>query len=329
MAESGTEIIFIDARVTDEAAIESLVADAKDKFGKIDGLIHAGTMGDDDSCPLQSLTPAEINKQLQGKVRGLITLDRIFSNLEPDFFLLQSSLSSIVGGVGFTAYTAANIFMDTFATVKNAEGNTPWFSINWDGYNLQESTEKTGLNLVDIAIHTAEAWDITKIDLSNGITQAIVSPADLQPRIDKWIKPKSLIEIDKLQAQTSLSALSNQKKPQVTAQYIAPRNDIEKVVVTAMEELLGINKIGVDDNFFELGGHSLLAIQIVSRLRDEFKVDVSMREFLLESPTAAKIAGVINNNLTEDIDNDADAIEKLLTEVENMSESEIQAMLDR
>ncbi|MGD1919264.1 MAG: SDR family NAD(P)-dependent oxidoreductase, partial [Pleurocapsa sp.] len=65
LSESGTEIIFIDARLTDEAAIESLVADANDKFGKIDGLIHAGTMGDDYACPLQSLTPAEIDKQLQ------------------------------------------------------------------------------------------------------------------------------------------------------------------------------------------------------------------------------------------------------------------------
>ena len=58
-----------------------------------------------------------------------------------------------------------------------------------------------------------------------------------------------------------MEALSNQKKPHVTAEYLAPRNDIEKVVVTVMEELLGIDQIGVDDNFFELGGNSLLAIQ--------------------------------------------------------------------
>ena len=344
LSESGTKIQFVSASLTNEAAIQSLVTVAIEQFSKIDGVIHAGTMGDNYACPLQSLTPAEIDKQLQTKVQGLITLNRVCGNLELDFFLLQSSLSSVVGGVGFTAYTAANIFMDTFTSIKNAEGSTPWFSINWDGYNSYQSTAisqqlpdnnfaiknnySTGLDLIDLAITPKEAWEITKTVLSNGITQAIVSPTDLQPRIDKWIKPKSLVEIDKLQAQTSLSALSNQKKPHVTAEYTAPRNDIERIVVRAMEELLGIKQIGVEDNFFELGGHSLLAIQIVSRLRDEFNVDVPMREFLFESPTAAKIAGVISNNLAED-NNDAEAMEKLLTEVENMTEEEIQAMLDR
>ncbi|MEL6931231.1 MAG: KR domain-containing protein, partial [Cyanobacteria bacterium J06600_6] len=327
LSESGTEIKFVGASLTNEAAIQSLVTGAIEQFSKIDGVIHAGTMGDNYACPLQSLTPAEIDKQLQEKVQGLITLDRICGNLELDFFLLQSSLSSVVGGVGFTAYTAANIFMDTFVSIKNAEGSTPWVSINWDGYKQELSTAKTGSDLVDLAINPAEAWEITKTVLSNGITQAIVSPTDLQPRIDKWIKPKSLVEIDKLQAQTSLSALSNQKKPQVTAEYTAPRNDIERIVVSAMEELLGIKQIGVEDNFFELGGHSLLAIQIVSRLRDEFNVDVPMREFLFESPTAAKIAGVISNNLAED-NNDVEAMEKLLTHVENMTDEEIQAILD-
>ena len=88
-----------------------------------------------------------------------------------------------------------------------------------------------------------------------------------------------------------------------------------------MEELLGISPIGVNDNFFELGGHSLLAIQIVSRLRDEFEVDIPMREFLFESPTAAKIARVIADSLESDTD--IDEIERLLTEVENLSDEEI------
>ncbi|MEM8828372.1 MAG: beta-ketoacyl synthase N-terminal-like domain-containing protein [Cyanobacteria bacterium P01_G01_bin.19] len=325
LATSGTEIIFISSSLTDRTTIQSLVNKAIKKFENIDGVIHADTMGDNYACPLKSLTAEEISKQFQNKVKGLTIFDEILTEAKPDWFLLQSSLSSIVGGIGFTTYTAANIFMDTFATTKNTEGNIPWFTINWDGYK-QEQTAKIGLNLIDLAINPDEAWEITKRVLSNNITQAIASPTDLQPRIDKWIKPKSLTEIDKLQAQTSLTALSKQKKPNVSAEYVAPKNNIEEVVITVMEELLGIDKIGADDNFFELGGHSLLAIQIVSRLKQEFQVDIPMREFLFESPTAAKIAGVISNNLIET--NDTDEMEKLLTEVENMSEDEIQAMLN-
>ena len=328
LSASGTEIMFISGDLTDEAAIESLKAEANSKFGKIDGVIHAGTMGDDYACSLQSLTESEIDKQFRSKAQGLVNLDKAFADEKLDFFLLQSSLSSVVGGVGFAAYTAANIFMDSFVKVKNLEGNTPWFSINWDGYNSEQSSvnNNIGLDLIDLAINPEEAWEVTKRVLGNGITQAIVSPTDLQPRIEQWIKPKSLSEIDKLQAKTSLEALSNQKKPHVTAEYLAPRNDIEKVVVTVMEELLGIDQIGVDDNFFELGGHSLLAIQIVSRLRDEFSLDIPLREFLFESPTAAKIAGVISENVQDN--SDSDEIEKLLTEVENMTEEEMKAMLD-
>ncbi|MEM9274446.1 MAG: SDR family NAD(P)-dependent oxidoreductase [Cyanobacteria bacterium P01_F01_bin.143] len=336
LSDSGTEVIFISADLTDEAAIESLKAEANSKFGKIDGVIHSGTMGDDYACSLQSLTESEIAKQFKSKVQGLVNLDKVFADEKLDFFLLQSSLSSVVGGIGFAAYTAANIFMDSFVKVKNIEGNTPWFSINWDGVvskqltvnskQLSDTKISTGLDLIDLAINPEEAWEVTKRVLGNGITQAIASPTDLEPRIEQWIKPKSLSEIDKLQAKTSLEALSNQKKPHVTAEYLAPRNDIEKVVVTVMEELLGIDQIGVNDNFFELGGHSLLAIQIVSRLRDEFSLDIPLREFLFESPTAAKIAGVISENLQEN--SDSDEIEKLLTEVENMTEEEMKAMLD-
>lgn|GEM_PF-5172367 len=64
----------------------------------------------------------------------------------------------------------------------------------------------------------------------------------------------------------------------------------------------------------------------MSCLRDEFSLDIPLREFLFESPTAAKIAGVISENLQEN--SDSDEIEKLLTEVENMTEEEMKAVLD-
>jgi acyl carrier protein len=92
-----------------------------------------------------------------------------------------------------------------------------------------------------------------------------------------------------------------------------------------MQDLLGIEKVGIYDNFFELGGHSLLAIQIISRLREKFQMDIPMREFLFESPTVAGIAKIIEENQSKITDDPE--IEKLLEEVENLSSQEVENLL--
>ncbi|MEQ8167771.1 MAG: amino acid adenylation domain-containing protein [Candidatus Eremiobacterota bacterium] len=61
----------------------------------------------------------------------------------------------------------------------------------------------------------------------------------------------------------------------ITARYVPPRNDIEKKIVRAWEEVLGIKNIGIEDNFFTLGGHSLKAVTLVAKLQHDFEVNVN------------------------------------------------------
>ncbi|WP_304521056.1 phosphopantetheine-binding protein, partial [Bacillus sp. FDAARGOS_235] len=60
---------------------------------------------------------------------------------------------------------------------------------------------------------------------------------------------------------------------QANVEYIGPRNETEKRLVTIWSSVLGVepSTISVHDNFFELGGHSLLATQVVSRLQEVFQ----------------------------------------------------------
>jgi acyl carrier protein len=73
---------------------------------------------------------------------------------------------------------------------------------------------------------------------------------------------------------------------------IGPRNDIEKQLAIIWGEILRRKEVGINDNFFELGGHSLLATQVISRVRDLFKIQFPLRR-LFEFPTISELADAI------------------------------------
>ncbi|HSF43457.1 MAG TPA: amino acid adenylation domain-containing protein, partial [Thermoanaerobaculia bacterium] len=71
--------------------------------------------------------------------------------------------------------------------------------------------------------------------------------------------------------------------------YAPPRTQTEELLAGVWSSLLGAGRVGVHDNFFELGGHSLLATQLVSRVREVFRVEIPQRA-LFEAPTVSELA---------------------------------------
>src|SRR5262249_37709170 len=76
-------------------------------------------------------------------------------------------------------------------------------------------------------------------------------------------------------------------------EYVAARTPTEEVVVEIWQQILKVERVGVEDNFFELGGHSLLATRVIAMLMDAFKVEVPLRA-IFETPTVAALADIID-----------------------------------
>ncbi|MDX6851570.1 condensation domain-containing protein, partial [Gilvimarinus sp. SDUM040013] len=75
-------------------------------------------------------------------------------------------------------------------------------------------------------------------------------------------------------------------------EYRAPSNEIEKMLCDIWQEVLGLDKVGVNDNFFAIGGHSLLIVQIVSGIARAGK---RIRPLdIYENPTVSQLAEKIH-----------------------------------
>jgi hypothetical protein len=71
--------------------------------------------------------------------------------------------------------------------------------------------------------------------------------------------------------------------------HAEPQTETEQQIAAVWRDLLGVQRIGLHDNFFQLGGHSMIATVAVSRMRDLFRVELSVRQ-LFEAPTLAELA---------------------------------------
>ncbi|MEH1884258.1 amino acid adenylation domain-containing protein [Nostoc sp.] len=83
--------------------------------------------------------------------------------------------------------------------------------------------------------------------------------------------------------------------------YVAPRTPIEEMLVQIWAQVLKVEQVGIYNNFFELGGHSLLATQLLSRIRNIFKVELPLRE-LFATATVAELAQSIGRSQQQDLE---------------------------
>ncbi|MBN2549022.1 MAG: amino acid adenylation domain-containing protein [Anaerolineales bacterium] len=78
----------------------------------------------------------------------------------------------------------------------------------------------------------------------------------------------------------------------------SPRNSLEKSILVLWLDLLEIQQTGIYDNFFELGGHSLLAVRLLTRVLEEYHVDIPLHDFLT-MPTIANLAVMISQQQSD------------------------------
>jgi len=259
----GGEVLYIRADSGQHRQMQQAIHQAEQAFGTIDGVIHAAGIIEGKSMrSIKELSEEDCRTQFQAKVYGTIILEELLKEKKPDFCWLLSSISCVLGGLGFGAYASSNYFMDVFTKQHNQLNGSRWFSLNWDGMAADKS--------IDIF---KRMLPLKKID------QLVVSrEGALHDRIDKWVKLETLKnrEHDKSTIEKNSGLYP---RPDLSTVYTAPQTPTEKSLAGIWQNLFGFDKIGTKDDFLELGGDSLRAITVISRIHQELGVNIPVVEF--------------------------------------------------
>ncbi|MCC2682314.1 MAG: Beta-ketoacyl synthase [Nitrosospira multiformis] len=303
----GAKVLVLQADVTNQAELKAAATQACEHFGAINGVIHsAGEVG---TGLISVKTEEMVAKVFAPKIQGTRALQAVFRDVPLDFMLLCSSLATIAGGLSKVDYCAANAYLDAVArgATRSADSDStfPVISVNWDGWRdvgmAANMAMPQGMGIPPK--EGAEAFE--RIVNSVARPQVIVSTLDLHGRLNQT--QEDLVD---LVGQPSGFAESRQPeqggqqrypRPALHTTFVAPESELEQSIAEVWQSLLGMDAVGIHDNLFELGGDSLLGIQLLSRVRAVFGIDMRPADFF-RSPTVAGLAELVETKLLDEIE---------------------------
>ncbi|RQP21721.1 non-ribosomal peptide synthetase/type I polyketide synthase [Piscinibacter terrae] len=319
----GGELAVECADVTDIGQMRAVIERTHERFGALHGVIHAAGVAGGEL--IQQKTPRSGGAVLDPKVKGTLVLDELLHGAALDFLVLCSSLASLDGFAGETDYGAANAFLDAFAQ-RNAQRGGPFtVSIHWDTWQsvgmAAAASQRIASPLHRAAslahgLLPAEGGETFERILALGLPEVAVCTRDVE----------RLLALRRAAQATPAQSLPATHEPggdELPDDHVPPSNHIEESIAAMWRALLGVERVGIHDDFFELGGHSLLATQLASRIRQQFSVQLPLRQ-LIDAPTVAATAQVVAHEMLAGVAaDDMDSVQALLAEVQRMSADEL------
>ena len=286
----GAEVRVVQVDVRDADAMSAAIDAAERDFGPLRGVIHAaGVVGTASFATVGESTREFCEAQFAPKLSGTRALEAALGVRELDFCMLCSSLSPILGGLGFAAYAGANAALDAFGAAHNATGAVRWQVVNWEGWSFDEedalaAAGRPGAAMAELGLAAEEGAEaFERLLRAPWLERVVLSTADLGRRMRQWVT---------LDSGVAPAPGAGHARPEGIGDYVAPTGELELGLAGLWQGLLGIDGIGSEDSFFALGGNSLLLTQLLAQIRKRFRLELSLAS-LFERPTIAAMAELI------------------------------------
>ena len=271
MQEVGAEVKVATADVTHQQQVTRVLADIPPGI-PLRAIIHAANVYDD--AVLLQLNQERFQKVMAPKVIGAWNLHMETLNTPLDFFVLFSSITSLVGNPGQANYVAANAFLDALAHYRHAQG-LPALTINWGavadaGYVAKNRQVGEHLKRIGITpLPQQQLLDMLGQLLRVEVIQTAVATAQWQKWATNHPAGASPRFSDLVSTQSATVEDTEQSEQDFESQL---RAEVAKILGTSPA------KLDISEPLTNLGLDSLMAVDLTNGLKNKLGVDVpSMR----------------------------------------------------
>lgn len=184
---------------------------------------------------------------------------------------------------------------------RDRQVNVRGFRVNLDDVEhtlvAHTSVVRCAVRLYGVGTPQCQLWAYVVLENAESVSRSGLRDF-VRERLPEYMVPAQIVTIDKFPL-TRTGKLDYRALPaphtdreMADIDYVAPRDDLDLQVVKLWEDVLNIDRVGINDDFFDLGGHSLLAVHLLSLLEAEFNKAIPLVSFF-QNPTAQGLANLL------------------------------------
>jgi acyl transferase domain-containing protein/acyl-CoA synthetase (AMP-forming)/AMP-acid ligase II/predicted O-methyltransferase YrrM len=336
-ALNAAQITVMQADVAQYEAIAQVLAEVKSTHPPLRGIIHAAGVLQDGMIANQ--TWEQFAKVLAPKVQGAWNLHVLTANMPLDFFILFSSVASLLGNVGQANHAAANSFLDALAHYRQAQGLVG-LSLNWSAwaeigaaanYQASERLMKDGINFIKPHQGIALCASL----FTQSVPQIGIMPIDwMQLATSKWGNSAFISQLKPDVVEKPTVEKSVEKPTVAIVQRLTTlsakeqRRQLTEYVQAQIANVLGKPASAIDANqgLFTTGIDSLTAVDLRNRLQKNLNCSLPAT-VLFNYPSVTELVNYLLTDILQLAEKSEPVVSNEFSYLDNLSAEELERLI--
>ncbi|MGA7487759.1 MAG: SDR family NAD(P)-dependent oxidoreductase [Xanthobacteraceae bacterium] len=308
LRQRGVEVMTFAADITDREQARKVIAAIESRMGPLRGVMHAAMVLDD--APIERLTEERMWRAMAPKVLGAWNLHTLTLDARLDFFVLFSSLASVIGNPGQANYVAGNAFLDALAYYRRERG-LPALAVNWGvvgevGHVAQspetaQRLERLGLK----AMPLSETLDTLDELMSSDAVQVGVAEVEwkgLLRSMGQHTPARYSTLVGDIGAEKGNATASSGVHDILEADGAALPSLLEGYIRDLLARAMGTSPARIDSqqSLRNLGLDSLIAVEVRNRINAELGMNVPLARFMQSESSISALVAYVAERLVDD-----------------------------